>query len=72
MERCGNISLYQCSAFDNDQVLDMLSEQKNVLIVDIFLYRHYFSCAVSLIVKVRVEIAKVGLVPTFYLGWLFG
>ena len=50
----------------------MLSEQKNVLIVDIFLYRHYFSCAVSLIVKVRVEIAKVGLVPTFYLGWLFG
>lgn len=72
MERYGDVSFYQDNAFESNRVLDALSKQDNIPIIDIFPHHHYFSDIVGFIVKVGVKIAKVGLVPMFYLGRLFG
>lgn len=71
MKQCGNISFHQDSIFESNQVLDVLFKQDNIPKRNIDSHRYYFSCAVGFIVKVRVKIARVGLVLTFYLGVLF-
>lgn len=72
MEKYNNVIFHQDSIFKSDQVLDALSEQDNISIVKIPHHRHYLSGAMGFIIKVWVKIAKVSLIPTFYLGELFG
>lgn len=64
LERFANIGFDKGSASESYKALKTLHKEQNVLIIDVFSYQHYPTFSVCPI-KVRVEIAQVGLIPSF-------
>lgn len=65
MEKCSDVGFDEGSALESDEALKMLYKEYDVLIVHVFSYQNYLPLVVWPI-KLRVEIAQVGLVLSLY------
>lgn len=64
LKRYNNIGFHKKSSLEGHKALEMLDKKYYVFVVNIFAYKHYLALFIYLI-KMRVEIAKIRLIPPF-------